>query len=1818
MHPIPKGSKILGESIDTLLYLSELEGFSEVVVIKVLKSENPPVSLHNRLKNEYEYTKDSNITGVRKSLGLTKINGKPALLLEYVEGDTLKNLSVQRSFDLISFLRMAISVCEVLGNIHKSNIIHKDFNSNNIILNTNDYSVKVIDFENATSINLKTKHLGNPKTLEGTLQYISPEQTGRMNRTVDYRTDLYSLGISLYEALTGRLPFDTEDPLELVHFHIAKAPVSPSILNTSIPEAVSLIILKLLSKNAEDRYQSAFGVKADFEYSLYQYTKKGTINSFALATHDQSSFFNIPQKLYGREREVDRLLNAFESVIRGSKNVTMVTGPSGTGKSVLVNEIHKPVTQRKGYFVSGKYDELKKNIPYYAIINALNEFINILLTESKESLQSWKETFIDACGSNGQVLIEVLPKLEMIIGEQPSLQGLNPLEARNRFNYVFRNFIKSISSQNHPLVIFLDDLQWADNTSLDFLQSLLSDPEDFFIMFIGSYRSDEVTEDHPLHAVLEYLEANNVDINTIEIHELSIGNISQLITDTMQCDHARALPLAELIFQKTLGNAFFVNQFLISLYEKGSLKFDFDSSRKQTDGSPWSWNLETIKELNITDNVVNLVANKILTLPEDLQKCLKLASCIGNQFDFETLCIISEKDKKHLSSILFIATREGLINPITLPGSLLNSSHDEIHNHSYKFTHDKIHKAAYDLLNEDEKTQFHHEIGSLLLKRLKNQSAEDRIFEIVNHLDYSRVKDKEEKYKIAGLLLLASFKSKQAGAFKTARKYMQNCLELLDSSSWKDQYDIALEVYVELAELAYLTGNFEEMSKFMDIIIKEAQSVMDVVRVNEIMIQAYYAQGMMDKALDLAISTLSKLGVSLPKHPNKINIILGLIRLEAAFLGTGPDKLYDLPMMQDTRKLAAVRILTSVNPAAYYARPNLFPLIVFKQILLSLKYGNTEFSPFAYATYGIVLTGILNKPEKGYTFGQVATRLLSKFKSKKQLGRTTVVVNSFLRHWKIHLHDILDPIEESYRIARESGDLEYAANATFNQGYIAFFIGKNLDNLEKVVARHSQVIQGFNQNSALDFTLLLNQAIHNFKDVRNEPWKMTGPIIDEEAMIASEATNPGRINPATTFVLNFLKTYLCVYFRNKSEVIDFTDAAAKNMVAMTSSWFQPVFFFLDSLGRLSHYENVDKTKQDALMRTVIKNLKQIKHWAEIAPMNQLHRYQLIEAERNKVLKNYNSARNLYDKAIENARKNEYIQEEGLSFELTGEFYIENKQNRLGIFYLTNAYRAYKQWGAIAKLNDLEMRFPQLLVPNYQSVINRSNMMIKSVKTNGDKSSQVLDLNTVVKASQMLSSEIVLDSLLQRLLKIVMENAGAEKGFLIDNDIDSLRMLVKGQVSNNEVVSELVDRNADYQMPESILNYVARTKTSIVLNNAYKDITYGNDKYVQQFKPKSVFCYPVMRKEKLSCIIYLENNLVPGAFTTERLEVMNILASQIAISIENALLYENLEEKVRERTVEIQSKNIELEQQKEEIIAQRDMLEMVNEEITKRRDEINEKNTELEQAQEEILEKNEELVRINNNLEEIVSDRTRELKIALHKLLESNKELDTFIYRASHDLKGPISRILGLAYIGKLEKDETKGIENLSRIETTANEMDRMLAKLIKVHLIFKEDINDSSIDIHQLIDEILGSLDKRIEENGITIELDIEARTKMVSDVNLVRMILENLIENGVVFHRIKTDQERKLIIRVKDQVERVIFEVEDNGEGMDDNTRRNIYNMFFRGSNRSHGNGLGLYLVKKAVEKLDGDIENHSEPGAGTSFRVIIPDKLVSKSYGG
>ena len=849
--------------MDTLLYLADMEGFEGVVVIKALKSESPSPSLSNRLKNEFEYTKNSNITGVRKSLDLTKINGKQALVLEYIEGETLKNLSIQRSFDLISFLRMAINVCDVLGNIHKSNIIHKDLNSNNILLNPNDFSAHIIDFENATSVNLKTKHLGNPKTLEGTLQYISPEQTGRMNRTVDYRTDFYSLGISLYEALTGRLPFETEDPLELVHFHLAKAPISPSILNTSIPEAVSSIILKLLAKNAEDRYQSAFGVKADLEYCLYQYTKKGTIKSFALATHDQSSFFNIPQKLYGREKEVNQLLEAFEQVFQGSKNITMVTGPSGTGKSVLVNEIHKPVTKRRGYFVSGKYDELKQNIPYYALINALNEFIDILLTESKESLTRWEATFAEACGSNGQVLIEVLPKLEMIIGEQPALQGLSPLEARNRFNYVFRNFIKAISLREHPLVIFLDDLQWADNTSLDFLKVLLSDPEDIHLMFIGSFRSDEVTESHPMHLVLEHLENNHVSINEIEIKELSVDNIAELIVDTLQCDKTRAKPLAELIHTKTLGNAFFVNQFLISLYEKETLHFDFDSAKKSSDGSSWSWDLETIKGLNITDNVVNLVADKILTLPDDLQESLKLASCIGNQFDFGSLSIIAKKDSKHLSSILFIAIREGLINPVSSSASLLNTSSAELDHQEFKFSHDKIHQAAYDLLNEEEKDQYHHEIGTLLLNCLDRQSTEDRIFEIVNHLDYRRVESKEEKYQLAGLLLLASFKSKQAGAFKTARSYMKDCVKLIDQSSWQDNYDITLEIYVELAELAYLTGHFDEMVQYMDVIKKEAKSVMDVVRINEIMIQAYYAQGMMDKTLDLAIVTLNKLGVRL-------------------------------------------------------------------------------------------------------------------------------------------------------------------------------------------------------------------------------------------------------------------------------------------------------------------------------------------------------------------------------------------------------------------------------------------------------------------------------------------------------------------------------------------------------------------------------------------------------------------------------------------------------------------------------------------------------------------------------------------------------------------------------------------------------------------------------------------------------------------------------------------------------------------------------------------------------------------------------------------
>ncbi|WP_341530501.1 serine/threonine-protein kinase PknK [Nostoc sp. UHCC 0302] len=970
------------ESSNSLVYRG-IRDDGVAIVVKILKLDYPSPQELTRYRQEYKITRFLNLEGVVKAYSQQDYQRTLAILLEDFGGESLEQWMHKRPdifcpMPLSAFLGLAIASCDILGRIHAANVIHKDINPGNIVFNLDTGVVKIIDFGIATQFNRTNPTFKNHYVLEGTLAYLSPEQTGRMNRLLDYRSDFYSLGVTFYELLTGHLPFKTTDILELVHCHIAKQPPSPHEINTKIPKLVSDIILKLMAKNAEDRYQSAWGIKADLELCAYQLADIGQINSIKLGQQDVWDQFQIPQKLYGRDKEVAMLMAAFDRVASSQSyagktleqeqnsnstffvEMMLVSGYAGIGKSALVQEIYKPITQKRGYFISGKFDQFGRNIPYSAIADALQKLMQQLLGEPDDQLQQWRSRLLTALGSNGQIIIDVIPEVELIIGKQIPVLDVGATEAQNRFNRVFRQFIRVFGSQEHPLVIFLDDLQWVDSATLNLVKLIMTDAQTQYLFLIGAYRDNEVNTSHSLTMVLEELKKEGATINQITLAPLGLNAIAQLIADTLHSDIGTINPLAELVLRKTGGNPFFVNEFLKTLYAENLLSFNLEHFS-------WQWNITHIESKNITDNVVELMLGKLKKLPPKTQQVLQFAACIGADFDLSTLSIICESSPVQLFAELVIAAQFGLI----VPTSELD---EELLVQDYKFLHDRVQQAAYALIDRSHKQVVHLQIGRNLLDNTLPERLSEQIFEIVDHFNHGieLITLQSKRDEIARLNLMAGQKAKAATAYEAAFKYFNVGLQLLNVESWQSAYDLTLALYSQAAEAAYLSGHFDEMERFVEEVLNHAKTVLDKVKAYDSQIQACLSQGNPKEALRIGLEVLKLLGIILVETPSQLDMQTGLEETASLLAGQEIEDLIDLPQMTDSVPLAAIYILASIVGAAFMVLPALMVLIVCKMVNLSVKNGNATWSPLSYAAYGLTLCGVVQNTGLGYRFGKLA------------------------------------------------------------------------------------------------------------------------------------------------------------------------------------------------------------------------------------------------------------------------------------------------------------------------------------------------------------------------------------------------------------------------------------------------------------------------------------------------------------------------------------------------------------------------------------------------------------------------------------------------------------------------------------------------------------------------------------------------------------------------------------------------------------------------------------------------------------------------------
>ncbi|NET07365.1 MAG: AAA family ATPase [Symploca sp. SIO2B6] len=1459
------------------------------VLIKILQLEDSHLEDVTQFKHEYQTSEKIACAGILKYYKLEIYQNYLALILEDFGCQPLSQFLQSNQLSIKDFLRIAISLSGTLNELHKQSIIHNNIKPDNIFINPQTKEVKLTGFSRAILLPTEQKTTSNLDWQENYLTYISPEQTGRMNRLLDYRTDFYTLGITFYEMLTGIVPFSSDEPVEILYSHMAKQPISPTE-KANIPETISNIIMKLLAKNAEDRYQSATGLKIDLEKCLLQLETQRKVETFALGKGDDVNQILISQKLYGREKEVQALLDTFSRVTQGKTEITLVSGYSGIGKTSIVNESSQSIVKCRGYFIRGKFDQLKQNIPYSAFIRAFQELIRQLLIESEERLAVWKEKLLIALGANGQIIIDVIPEVELIIGPQPEVLAVGLLESANRFNRVFQQFINVFCKPEHPLVIFLDDLQWADAASLKLMQLISTDDSSQYLFIIGAYRNNEVTSSHKLFQTIDKVYETGTVINNIVVEPLSKIDVTQLIYDSLSrnIDAEQLKILLELIFEKTGGNPFFLIQLIKTLYTEKILFY-------QTDSYQWNLDLNHHKFTEILgDNIIDLMVKKIQALPALSQRLLKFAACLGNSFNLNLLAVINEISEIYAAKKLLPALMAGLILPLSdtykIPLVFSKSESPNFQQQNvevnYKFLHDRVQKAAYSLIPESEIEITHYKIGQLLFKNNLLEQQEEQIFLVVNQLNFGTnfLHNKTEKYELAKLNLIAGKKAKAATAYEAAVNYFNVGLQLLNAHSWEYQYQLAFDLHFEASETQYINANLEQAVKLYDIALEKVKSILEKAKLYQLKIKVMLAKNQIKLAIETGLTALQELGVTLSQlPPQELNI----------------QELVKLPGITDSDKLAAMEVLMLIFAPACFEESTLPLPILYTMVEISRQYGNSPPSTYAYVLYGCVMVWFVPDINTGYQLGKVAELVLAQLNGRELQSKFLVPMAMNLIHWKKHIRETIEPLFQAIQVGLEVGDIEHACHAANFYCTHLFFNGKNLEDVQSNHKKYLKFIKKFKQIHPFNRCSINGQLVENLRNKASKKFLLIGDYIDEKKIkYYLENTN----DLICLFNFYFAKCMLCYFFKDYQSATKYAFSGLKYSGYTQAGIIFAQYKFYYSLAILALYPHAYfsanlETESDSqeYLNQVVKNQEKMKYWADHCPMNFQHKYELVEAEKARVLGETLMAMEYYDCAIRGAKEQGYIQEEALAYERAAEFYLSLGREEIATTYMIKAYYGYLAWGALAKVKDLESRYPQLLSQVLerfppQLLVSGNQPVFKSANP-----TEVIDLRTVIQASQSLANEITLDKLIENLMQILMKNAGAQISYLILEYENQLFIEAMTSLEDDELVlhQPTVIKN-ELQLPLSIINYVKRTKETICLSSEnLPESIFAQDLYLIKNQPKSILCNPILYQGDFMGWLYLENNLTSGAFTPEQLELLKILSSQVAISIKNAKLYEEM-------------------------------------------------------------------------------------------------------------------------------------------------------------------------------------------------------------------------------------------------------------------------------------------------------------------------------------
>jgi len=1445
------------------------------VLVSVLASDHPAPARLRMLEHELAFRDDLDSTWALRPIALAQYEGRQALIREDRQGESLARLlakppvsrpfsghpSAEPALELGIFLRLAARLAGTLGEVHRRGIIHKDVKPANILVNLATGEAWLSGFGIASRLPRDRPAPEPPEMIAGTLAYMAPEQTGRMNRSIDCRSDLYALGVTLYQMLTGSLPFTATEPIEWVHCHIARQPMAPGERVAKVPVPVSAIIMKLLAKTGEERYQTAAGLERDLRRCLSEWEAERRIDEFPLGEDDIPDRLLIPEKLYGRSREVETLLAAFDRVVQtGLPELVLVSGYSGIGKSSVVNELQPVLVPPRALFAAGKFDQYKRDIPYSTLAQAFQNLVRPLLARSDVELDDWREALREAVGPNGQLMLDLVPELRLIIGDQAPVRELPPQDAQRRFQLVFRRFLAVFARPEHPLALFLDDLQWLDAATLDLLEDLLMHTDVRHVLLIGAYRNNEVTSTHPLMRTLDRLRGVGAPVQNVVLAPLAGEHVSELLADALHCDIERAAPLAELVLQKTAGNPFFVIQFVSALADEGLLTFDHGEAR-------WSWDLARIHAQGYTDNVVDLMVDKLTRLPPETQMVLQRLACLGHGAEFSRVAMVHEDSEEDLRSHLQEAVRTQLV--LYAEGS-------------YRFLHDRVHEAAYSLIPEDQRAEAHLGIGRLLVANIPPEKRDEAIFEIVNQLNLGAqlITSDEEREQLAELNLAAGKRAKASSAYASALRYLTAGAAMLPEDAWERRQELAFELELQPADCEVCTGALQAAEERLAALARRAAGTVQRCAVARRRVELYTLLGAGERAVTVALECLRHVDIAWSAHPSDVETRGEYERIWSLVGAHAIEDLVNLPLMQDPDVLATLDILAKLSLPAEYVDENLVALSIFRATTLSLERGNNDIAPVSYAGMGMIASARFGDHERGYRFAKMACDLVERHGLSHFAGR---VYNrySVVVPWTRPLLEAIEPARRGFQLAAQHGEPAFASYACRNLVSVLLARGHPLEQVEHEAGQGLAFV--------LPFGFYLDRVSAPLALVRTLRGKTaTFGSLDDGRFTEKSFEERATGEPARTFLE-------CYYWLRKLQARFFAGDYVSALTAAeeVGRWYarsaslslhvveKSEYQFFAALSHAASCQPTGSAPYDRHEEVLKTHARELRNLAASCPDNFEARATLVGAEIARLEGRERDAERLYEAAVTSARENELIHDEALANELAARFYAARSLDRIARVYLRDARDGYRQWGADGKVRQLEAQYPYLT--HEQPASDPTHTVMTPVEH--------LDLSTVLKVSQAVQGETDLETLIAAVMRLAVEHAGAERGLLILPHGDSYRIEARATSSHDGVTIDLRQESVEASdLPRSVFQYVLRTRERVLLGGTSAATELADDEYLRRHHARSVLCIPLLKQTRLAGILYLENTLTSDVFTPGRMALLEVLASDAAISLENARLY----------------------------------------------------------------------------------------------------------------------------------------------------------------------------------------------------------------------------------------------------------------------------------------------------------------------------------------